>query len=173
MGRSIRSKLGWGKDVSSNRSDFDIITSQESLLRDFPAISDIMKKINPKDFIDNIIFQWCIYHFVPLHHLKSHEAYVLFYENLLIDPDNELIKLFHYLNKPFNRQKLHKVMKKPSSTNLLRRKVIKDQSHLLNGWKDNYSAQQIKRANYILAAFGLDHIYDKNGYPVSNQIFKD
>jgi hypothetical protein len=158
--------MGW-------RSDLDIIMSQESLLNDFPIISEAMKRIGEQDFIENIVFQWCIYLLIPSHHLKKNEAHALFYENLLTEPDNEVVGLFNYLNRPFKQHDLHKVLKKTSSTNFLERDFNKDRYHLLNSWKDEFSAKQIQRANQILAAFGLDDIYDKNGYPTGVQVFRD
>ena len=167
------SKIGWGKEALGNRSEFDIITSQESLLNDFPIICDVMKRIDPQDFSENIVFLWCIYHFVPSHHLKKNETYALFYENLLTNPDGEIVRLFNYLNKPFNQRKLHRVMRKPSSTNFLGRDFNRYQSRLLNSWKDEFSTKQIQRAGYILAEFGIDDIYDKSGYPTGAQVFRD
>jgi hypothetical protein len=168
------SKLGWGgKESLGNRSDLDVIMSQESLLNDFPIISDVIERIDPQDFVQRIVFQWCIFHLIPSHHLKKHEAYALFYENLIIDQDNELIKLFHYLNKLFDRNMLGEAMRKSSSTNFLCRDFNKEQSQLLNSWKDEFSTQQIQSADYILAAFGLNDIYDKNGYPTGAHLFRD
>ena len=167
------SKLGWEKEALGNRNDFDIITSQESLLNDFPIISNVMKRIDKQDFVENIVFQWCIYQLIPSHHLKRNEVHALYYENLLTEPDNEAVRLFHYLNKPFDQHKLHKAIKKPSITNFLGRDFNKDQTYLLNSWKDYFSAKQIRRTNYILATFGLENIYDKDGYPTGAQVFSD
>jgi len=163
--------LGWGKEALGNRSDFDIITSQESLLKDFPIISEVMKKISREDFIENIVFQWCIYHLVPSEQLKKHDAYALYYENLITDSNNEIEKLFHYLDKPFNEEKVTNEIGKASSTNFQKR--IIGQSNTLYSWKEEFSIKQIQRANYILAAFGLDNIYDNDGLPTGAHIFKN
>ena len=167
------SKLGWGKEACGSRSDLDIILSQQSLLKDFPLISDVMKQIKHSDFVEKIVFQWCIFHFIPIQQLTKDEAHTLFYENLLNDPDNEVARLFQYLSKPFDNSKLRKAMKTTSSTNFLGRDFNEDQSRLKNSWMEEFSTKQIQRANYILAAFGLDDIYDKDGYPTSSQVFRD
>ncbi len=164
-------KLGWGKEPLGSRNDFDVITSQESLLKDFPIIREVMKETNREDFIQNIIFQWCIYHLIPSEHLKKHDAYALYYENLLTDSDNEITKLFYYLDQPFNKERLKDKMGKASSTNFQQRNF--SQNNTLNNWKEEFSTKQIERANYILAAFGLDHIYDNNGFPTGAQIFEN
>lgn len=166
-------KLGWGKEAGGRRSDFDIITSQQSLLKDYPIISDVMKWIEPEEFVENIVFGWCVHHFIPIQQLKKDEAHVVFYENLLIDSENEVSRLFHYLDKPFDNRKLRNALKNSSSTNFLGRDFSKDQSRLQSSWKEEFSAQQIQRTNSILAAFGLDTIYDKDGIPTSSQILRD
>ena len=132
-----------------------------------------MKWVDTNDLIERIVFQWCIYHFTPSNQLKKNEAYPLFYETLLTEPENESTRLFHYLNRPFNQKKVGKIMKKSSKTNFLERDFHKNQSQLLNSWKDTFSARQIQRADSILASFGLDNLYDKNGYPTGAPLFKD
>ena len=90
-------------------------------MRDFPVIADVMKRIDPQDFVENMVFQWCIHYLVPSHHLTTDQAYALFYERLLCDSDTEITGLFQYLNRPFDPCKLGKVMKHSSSTNFLGR----------------------------------------------------
>ena len=58
------------------------------LLYDFPIIREIIDKINPKDHLEKLIILWCIYHYVPSKQLKKGEAFILFYENLIIEPKN-------------------------------------------------------------------------------------
>ena len=164
-------KLGWGKEALGSRSDFDIIISQESLLKDFPIINEVMKEINREDFIQNIVFQWCIYHLIPSKYLKKHDAYALYYENLITDSDNEITKLFHYLDRPFNKEKVTDKMGKASSTNFQQRNF--SLKNTLNSWRQEFSTRQIERANYILTAFGLDEIYDDNGLPTGADVFKN
>jgi hypothetical protein len=166
-------KLGWGKEALGNRSDVDIITSQRSLLNDFPIIDDVMKRIDLQDVVENIIFEWSIYHLIPSQHLKTNEAYTLFFESLLTNFGNESIRLFQYLDTPFNPDKLLKTKRKSSSTNVLGRDFNKDQPRLLAGWRDEFSTKQIQRADYILSAFELNDIYDKKGYPTGAPFFGD
>ena len=160
-----------GKEAMGNRSDFDIITSKKSLLNDFPIISEVMEEIDREDYVQNIVFQWCIYHLIPSEHLKKSDAHALYYENLLTDLDNELVKLFHYLDKPFDMQELKDRTGKASSTNFLERNFSQDNTQ--NSWKEEFSASQIQKADSILAAFGLDDLYDNNGLPTGAEIFKN
>ena len=159
------SKLGWGKRSLSNKNDLEIILSQHSLLEDFPIIGEIKERINEDDFVESIAFLWCINHLVPIGHLKKNQAHVLFYENLLTDPNNEMAKLFDYLERPFDLHELQKTMKKSSSTNFLKRDFHSDKSRLFDGWKSEFSKAQIQNVNSILSVCGLGDLYDEDGYP--------
>jgi len=163
-------RLGWGKEAAGARSDLDIILSQKSLLDDFPVIGDTLKQIGQQDFLDRIVLQWCIYHAVPAAQLGSGDTYQLHYENLLTNFDDETSALFHYLGRPLDSEKPNKARAQASSTNFLERDLGKDAPLLLNSWSSEFSTKQIKRARYILSAFGLDDIYDEKGHPSGKQI---
>lgn len=157
-------KLGWGKN-------FDIILSQKSLLEDFPVISHAKEKIDQHDFFEKIVFLWCVFHLTPSEHLKKSDACTIYYENLITEPGREIAKLFQYLNHPVDMKKIKNILGTNSSTNFLRRDLGKDNT--LNGWKEEFSKKQIDRANYILAMFGMENIYDSKGLPKSTHIFKN
>jgi len=162
-------KMKWDNDAFSF---FNVIKSQELLSKDFPIISDVLKRIDQQDIIENMVFQWCVNLLVPSEHLKNNDAYALYYESLLTNFDDEVVKLFHYIDKPFKMIRLKNKMVRASSTNFQKRDFNQEKFSLLNSWKDEYSLKQIQRANYILEAFGLDDIYDNNGYPTGAQIFR-
>lgn len=168
------SKLGWGKEALGERGDFEIITSQKALLDDFPVIGEVMKQIDQNDFFERTVFEWGVYHLVPATHLKKNEAYPLFYENLLIDPEPEITRLFQHLKKPMPApHELSKVMKNSSSTNFLGRDFSQGRAQVLDGWKSAFTSEQIRRASEILSAFGLDGLYDENGRPTGADVFRD
>ena len=160
-------RLGWGNEVLGRRSDLDIIVSQRSLLKDFPIINIVLEKIDKNDYVENIVFIWCVFHLVPLTHLKTRKTYFLFYENLINDYTNEVIMLFKYLNKPFNLNKLQEVAITSSSTNFNNRNFKNNKSFLVNSWKTEFSKKQIQRATYIINAFKLNYLYDDEGNPTN------
>jgi hypothetical protein len=166
-------KLGWGKEAQGERSDFEIITSQKPLLNDFPVIAEVMKQIDQNDFFEKTVFEWGVYHLVPATQLKKGEAYALFYENLLIDQESEATRVFAYLNKPVADQNaLSQAMKSSSSTNFLGRDFSQGRAQVLDGWKSSFTSEQIRRAGEILAALGMDGLYDENGYPTGAEVFR-
>lgn len=44
-------KLGWRKEAFGERSNLEILASQKNLLDDFPIIHDVLKCIDPQDFV--------------------------------------------------------------------------------------------------------------------------
>ena len=165
-------KLGWGRETLGSRSNFDIVTSQQPLLDDFPIIQEVMRWLDPKDFVEMVVFLWCIYYLVPKTQLRDGAAHAVFYENLLLDPELEVSALFAYLRQPFEPHKLQSVLNKSSSTNFLGRNFQQDKTTLVNSWQSEFSAKQIDRATQILQAFGLNHLYDQNGYPAEKLQFQ-
>ena len=163
-------KLGWGTEALGQRSDFEIITSQHHLLEDFPQLKAIAEQIDPKRFIDNVVFLWGVFHFVPSQQLRQDEIYYLFYENLLTQPEKECRNLFNYLSKPFSWKQVKKAVLRESSTNFQKRNLSQEQHLLLNGWKKEFSENEIQRANEILTMFGLHTVYDIHGRPTTRNL---
>jgi hypothetical protein len=164
--------LGWGQELKGKRSEFSILTSKKVLLKDFPIIGEVMEIIDQSSLFEQILFQWCVFYYVPFRTLIKRETFLLFYENLILDPENELKSLFQYLAQPYDWERVHKIIRRASSTNYLKRDFNKDRSRLLTGWKARFSEEQIQRARTILAMFELDQVYDVNGYPADGDHFR-
>lgn len=159
------SALGWGKEVTGPTSDFDVISSQEALLEDFPVVREALEAIDADSFLDRIVFQWAVFLRVPCEQLRATGAYALFYENLLTEPDAEIERLFRFLGKPYDADGMRRTLKRSSSTNFLDRDFRRDRCRLLDGWTQAFSRAEIRRANDILSVFGLDCVYDERGRP--------
>jgi hypothetical protein len=166
-------KLGWGKETLGRRSDFEIITSQQALFADFPVVSDAMKYIDTQDNFERTVFQWCVFHFIPFHQLKKNEVHLLFYEQLVGNPTKEVDALFRYLNKPIQWENINKAIQRQSRTGIRPVEPKKNASQLVLGWKSKFTTRQIQRANEILRIFGMDNIYDQDGYPTEVKIFRE
>lgn len=158
-------RLGWGKEALGSRSDFEIIISQQKLLKDFPQIKEIADHIDKDSFLDKTVFLWGAFHLVPIEQLRKNQVYYLFYEHLLTNPEDECAKLFHYLRKSYNWEKVKKSVALESRTNFLKRNISMEHDNLLGSWKTDLSTSEIRRANDILSMFGLDNVYDKDGLP--------
>lgn len=152
-------KLGW------KAAEFEKVSNQPDLLRDYPELKEFKQKIKPTTQLDKIIFLWALYHYIPQKQLASKDVYVLFYENVLLDFENELERLFEYLQCDYEIEKVRLVAAKASSTNFQQRKIGNDKYHLINSWKDKFSVTEVTRCNDILNVFGLDDVYNEAGEP--------
>jgi hypothetical protein len=112
---------------------------------------------------------WCIDNFVPLQALHDSGAYVVFYENVCIDPAGEIQRLLAHLGDPFDPDVV-RVAGRPSATTRRDSAIVTGQS-LIDGWRRGVTDGQIAAAVKILGAFGLDRIYGEKSMPlVSNPL---
>lgn len=159
-------RLGWGRYESVGQDDLEIILSQEPLHHDFPLIDEVFRRTQPRSFAERVVFQWCVYYLVPLHHLRFGEAHATFYEGLILNPDDELQQLTRYLGKSIDAVGMSAALSAPSSTNFLQRDFASDKHALVNGWQQAFSKDRDSaRERDILVQFGLDELYDAEGLP--------
>ncbi|MBI1249796.1 hypothetical protein GC197_18370, partial [bacterium] len=102
-------RLGWGKEADGSQDVFDLIVSQSPLLEDFPLIKQIAPTIAQADFYLRIVFLWCVFHYVPRHHLRAGQAHVVFYESLLQNRLEPLESLFEFLKIEFDQEGVERV----------------------------------------------------------------
>jgi Sulfotransferase family len=164
-------RLGWGRYESIGQDDLEIILSQQAVHHDFPLIDEVLSRTQPRSFAERVVFHWCVYYLVPLHHLRSGEAHVTFYEGLILNPDHEVQELMRYLGKSIDAVGVSSALSAPSSTNFLERNFALDRQALVSGWRQAFSKDEIRRANDILVQFGLDEFYDAEGLPALRPVF--
>ncbi len=165
-------QLGWGKTVDGVGDDFSIITSQTELLADFPEIDRIRRRIDPHDALEKIIFEWCVFHWVPFRQFRSDEVLLVVYENLILTPEDAARNLFCGLKRPVDYDHLRSALRTQSGTDFLKRGPSSAQVSRLTDWKNVVRPQQVGHAKDILAMFGLDGLYDHDGHPTGAQPFQ-
>jgi hypothetical protein len=158
-------QLGWGKIVNQDRLEIEAILEQEELLTDFPLIRRLMSGLDRSDSFERTVFQWCVLHFVPLQQLRAGDAYLVRYEDMIVDPYPVIDRLATYLGIPLAGPSIAKALSRFTSTDFLGRGSQVNRSDLIGDWKSRLSAQQVDRGREILAGFGLDGLYDENGMP--------
>ena len=144
-----RLALGWKGNLNETME-------QEELVEDFllPMEAEIRAA---RDDFERHLFLWCIDNYVPLKQLGPGEIHLVFYENLLANPEEELRSLFGFLgDDPDGR--VHARLAHPSA---LSRKNAPVPS--VDGWR--VSASQLERTGEILSLFGLDGIYAEGPMP--------
>lgn len=153
-------RLDWEKVRSSG--DFDLILAQPTLLEDYPLIGEAVRHIDADDAFERIIFTWCVSHHVPLTQCDTRPPTIVFYEDLLLDPEAGTQRLFEALHQPHDWERLAPMVQRPSRANFLNRRFDAEQAQLLGDWQDVLSDDQIRRAGQILEVFGLGGIYRGN-----------
>ncbi len=158
-------KLGWGRGTASKAGDFEQVINQAELLVDHPLIANGLARIDPSDYFEKSIFLWGILHYVPFRQLTPEDCLFVFYENLVLKPEEELSRIFSHLNKPFDFSTLRHKIRTPSKTNYHEKNFTVAPETLIQDWMKDFSAAEISRAGEILEIFGLNRLYDENGFP--------
>jgi hypothetical protein len=150
--------LGW----STHLEDF---LSQPQLVHDF--LEDFRREIQAaKNIFEQHIFLWCIENYVPLRQFTTGEIHVLFYEDLCTAREEEIPRLLSFVSTPFDAS-VFTNMRRPSALSRSNSAINTGKS-LADGWKENVSDEQLKRANEILTVFGLDRVYGEGSAPLSS-----
>ncbi len=150
-----KTQLSW----KSRLTDF---LSQSDLVDDFlEPFAEVMRSAS-SDF-ERHIFTWCVENYVPLMQFGHREIHLTFYENMCMDPNEEVWRLFNFLGGNFDSSVLEKMDKpsllsRPSSANLSSEKLVAE-------WRQHVTDAQLERAIEILGLFGLDRIYSEDVLP--------
>ena len=148
-------KMGW-------KAHLEQILYQQNLINDY--LSEYLDGIKSiKSNFEQHILIWCIENCIPLKQFKKDEIFIVFYEELCLNPKNEIDLLFKYINKKYDID-IFKKMKKPST--MSQDNTVIDGENLINKWKKNISKEQIKKALEILNLFNLDKIYLEDTMPI-------
>lgn len=158
-------KLGWGRGTETKRGDFEQVISQAELLEDHPLIANGLARIDQADYFEKSIFLWGILHYVPFRQLIPQDCLFVFYENLVLKPEEELARIFSHLNKPFDFSTFRHKIRTPSKTNYHEKNFSVAPETLIQGWKRDFSSAEISRTGEILEIFGLNRLYDGDGVP--------
>jgi hypothetical protein len=147
---SSRLALGW-------RDNLDEAIAQGDLVEDH--LLPVEERIrSARDPFERHLFLWCIDNHVPLRQFSPGGIHLCFYENLLLDPDPELRRLFAFLGRDFDDGVLDK-LERPSFTSRRGSRPTAD------GWRSRVDGEQVARAGEVLGLFGLDRIYGPGTMP--------
>ena len=164
-------RMGWGRNAQGTIRDIDLILSQERMLQDYPEIINLSNMFNLDDYFESVVFQWCLFNYIPQKQLQASENHVLYYEDLILKPYQALEDLFCYLERPYQKETLCRNLSIPSQTNYLLRDPRKDKQYLLNGWREAFTQKQKDKAISIVGAFGLGNLYTDTGIPAGTLFF--
>ena len=152
------------------------LLEQDKLLGDYllPYEKKIREICNKNNYLLSQILIWSIINYVPLKQFSKDKIHVVFYEDVVTNPDNEVYKISQFIHpgrvsqpSPLPPESINK----PS-------RVCGDESNILSGtspvtsWKEELSPDDIDDGVNVLRIFGFDKLYNENGMPNHN-IIKD
>jgi hypothetical protein len=119
--------------------------------------------VEDKTVFETFIFMWCIENLIPLKQFQPGEICLTFYENICVNPESEIKRIFNYINKPYALD----VMDKVNKPGVMSRKnsAINLGTDLISSWRKNISTSEIHRAVEILNLFGLETVYNDTDMP--------
>ena len=147
---SSRLALGWRDNLDETIAQGDLV--EDHLL---PVEGRIRSARDP---FERHLFLWCIDNHVPLRQFTPGGIHFCFYENLLLDPEPELRRLFAFLGRDFDDGVLDK-LERPSFTSRRGSRPSAD------GWQSRVGGEQVARAGEVLGLFGLDRVYGPGAAP--------
>jgi hypothetical protein len=146
-----RLALGWKDNLHETMEQGDLV---EDYLR--PMEAEIHAA---RDDFERHLFLWCIDNYVPLQQFGRGEIHLAFYENLLVNPEEELHSLSGFLGEDLD-ERVYGELRRPSP---LSRRGVPLPS--VDGWRAGMSVRRLEKAGEILALFGLDRIYGEEPMP--------
>jgi hypothetical protein len=152
-----RLQLGWATDT-----DIESFLSQPDLVEDFLSTKlDIIHRAETAAEKHAVI--WCIHNLVPLKQFNPTELNVVFYEELCLQPELEIPRMFGLINQTFD-QAIYQRLSVPSITSSPNRPSGIDR------WKQDLTFKQIEEVLRIVEAFGLGDLYGSSSKPMTRSI---
>jgi len=155
-----RAKLGWD-DV---REDY---LSQPDLIADH--LAPFARAIrDAKPGFEQHVFTWCVENYIPFRQFGPGDVHVAFYENFCVDPIPELDRMFGFLGRPYDERIFARLTRSVVSGRVSGRPrptAVMSAEALNEPWRRQLSQADIDRAHEIVASFGLDRIYGRDGLP--------
>ncbi|MFN2303572.1 MAG: hypothetical protein ACK2TV_07545, partial [Anaerolineales bacterium] len=152
--------LGWNAQLDMHLQE---LFSQESLVQDH--LSPFYARLHElRDDFEKHVFLWCMEYYVPLRQFQEDECLLIFYEDLCQKYATELIHIFSFIGKSFNKD-AYRFQKIPSALSREDSPILTGSS-LISSWRKNISAEQITKSTQILSWFGLDTIYNNGDLPL-------
>ena len=139
------------------------LLEQEKLVEDFlhPYAEEIQRA---RDTFERAVFLWCVETLVPLKQLRPEEIHIVFYENMVREPESEIKKLFSYLGKRPEGIDIGR-LKQPSLTARKASSAAWTGEDRVDAWRKKVTEAERRRAAEIVAMFGLDRVYSDEPVP--------
>ena len=117
-------------------------------------------------YVEKQVLMWCLDNYVPLRRIPRDRVHVLFYEELVAHPEEQIPRLHAFLGKPVDPG-VYDAMREPSMLSDWNSPTLKGASRTAS-WRAKLDASDIKQAISLVAAFGLDAIYSDDPMPIAS-----
>ena len=142
--------------------ELEKMIQQDKLKEDY--LQEFSKEIRKeKSYLETLAFYWSLNNYIVLKQFNEKDISVVFYENLFLRPQEEMNKIFTFLELPYNKRKAFKELNRPS---LMANRLTTIFTDPLETWKKYISNDQYNRINEILSLFDLDYIYEDDKNPI-------
>lgn len=159
-----RMQAQWGA-----RDDLDALLAQPELAQDF--LQSRTEEIDKAQSLEaQHALLWCIQHLVPMRQLQGERFLCLFYENLCLRPEEEIARIFGYLERPY-RSSVFKILDTPSKTALSSSAIRTGEDRITN-WARRLSPRQVGEILAVVESFGLGFLYSDSVLPQSDRLTK-
>jgi hypothetical protein len=122
-----------------------------------------------KDLFQRHVLRWCLENYIPVNRLAPGSVHVVFYEDIVQDPDRELDRLRDYLAS-FPKRLWTMPPERPAAVDLPSRANYRETPLLaveerLGSWRHEVPEERIRFALDLVKRFGLDRIYGADVRP--------
>jgi hypothetical protein len=108
---------------------------------------------------ERIMYLWCFSYHVPFKQFHAGDIYPIFYEQLVLNPEDEIRNLFSFLGYGYSEEEVLKSLARPSSTTAKKRNFFETGAFRLDHWRDGISEEQYSRSLEIMRLFGMGDLY--------------
>ncbi|RDV28166.1 sulfotransferase family protein [Alteromonas aestuariivivens] len=127
----------------------------EDYLRPFEALAEHVHKKH--DYFLTQVFNWCVIHFVLFQQLDFERVPVIFYEDVYLNPHQQISRLREQLGMP-DSQVDNELITRASRVSFGASAILNNQ-HPLVYWRSQVSEMQMVMSKTILYEFGLQQVY--------------
>ena len=151
-----RVRLGWEAELGD-------LLAQPKLVEDYlgPVAEEMAAET---DEFARHVWLWAAENSVPLRQFAPGEVIVVFYEDLLREPEREMDRLLSWVGDAATAEVLA-ASARPSARSA-DKQTVRSGEERLNAWRGGVSRAQTGRAVEILARFGLDAVYGEGDLPL-------
>jgi hypothetical protein len=136
------------------------INLSDELLDEFPHLGSTFERLNTIEEL--LAFGWAVQTYVPLSRPSPHPWYLTTYERLVAGGEEEVERIFEYLQEPC--PETAKVqLEKPSAT-AGKEASVRQNENRLTGWTERLGSDQIDRILQTVNACGVEY-YDRSLTP--------